>query len=67
MDDDDKTDYRRALEAIYRDAYSRGHAAGFKAGIAEKAWLHRHWPAINLFLVALALVFGTFIGAQIPN
>jgi hypothetical protein len=67
MDDHDKTDYRRALEAIYRDAYSRGHAIGFSAGVEEKAWLSKHWPLIALAFGVVSLVIGTFIGAQIAT
>lgn len=67
MDDEDKTDYRRALEAIYSDAYRRGHLAGFKAGIAEREWLNRHWPMIALGIGLGSMVAGIFVGAQTPN
>ena len=67
MDDEDKTDYRRALEAIYRDAYGRGHRAGFRSGVAEKEWLNRHWPMIALGMCFGSMVVGIFIGAQAPN
>lgn len=67
MDDQDTTDYRRALEAIYRDAYGRGHATGFRVGVAEKEWLNRHWPMIALGIGLGSMLVGIFIGAQAPN
>lgn len=53
-----------ALEAIYREAFARGHKIGFASGVAEKAWLHRNWPLIMLLGCTAAMTVGIFIGAE---
>lgn len=51
----------RALDAIQQDAVGRGYREGFSAGIAEKAWLHRHWPAILIVCGGACMIAGVLI------
>lgn len=53
-----------ALSAIYHDAHRRGYRTGFEMGVAEKLWLHRHWPAIGMLTGAVMLILGIFMGVQ---
>lgn len=62
---DEPSDYRRALEAIYRDAYQRGHQTGFSLGVAEKAWLHASWPLIVLAFSFGSMLVGLVIGINV--
>ena len=54
-----------ALQAIFTDAYQRGHRQGFLKGIDEKAWLHRSWPVITLGISLTSFLSGILIGARI--
>jgi hypothetical protein len=61
------TEAESALQAIFTDAYQRGHRQGFLKGVDEKAWLHRNWPALTLLISFVSMLVGVFIGANAGN